>query len=169
MADLTYGELLQLAAEQEEELLRLQAEAARLAAETRRLRRYHASQRGDRRRIQLAYDDCLLLLAHAAAGLPTSKRQGPLSVRRWQAAIALLRAARLWEGGKWAQLPAEACLQRLEGTCKRTLEQPVLWRMRLGGYEQVGTGGRQNSAQPEERGSFVAPYQAGEEARVWAG
>lgn len=87
------------------------------------------------RRVQLAYEDALLLAQWRAIGIIPSRRYAKhhkMSQRRWQNALALLRMARIVVGHRrWSTDEVALIEKRLESARGRAAEMPESFFSRL--------------------------------------
>lgn len=121
----------------------LELEIRRLRAETAQLRHRLGERNRHARRVQRAAEDARLLLLFRAGGCPTSlghaSQQAGMSRRRWEAAIALLRMARLldydWSWSLGSDADNETALSRAAG---RAIANRSSFLMRLAKHGQPG-------------------------------
>lgn len=120
-----------------EQILLLQNEVERLRRDNLRLRRNAKKKAAYIERINRAYSDAIHLCVHMANGQgirPTRKycaeRLG-IGRRRWQAAIALLRIARLFGGRRWVETTDQMAADRLATARQTALDTPQAFYSRL--------------------------------------
>lgn len=120
-----------------EQILLLENELDRLRRDNARLRRNAKKRAAYIERINRAHGDALHFTIHMANGQgirPTreycAERLG-IGRRRWQAAIALLRLARLFGGRRWIETTDQTAVERLDRARQIALEDPTAFRSRL--------------------------------------
>lgn len=123
-----------------EEILLLQNEVERLRRDNLRLRRNAKKKAAYIERINRAHSDALHFCVHMANGQgirPTreycAERLG-IGRRRWQAAIALLRIARLFGGRRWVETTDQIAADRLSVARQTALDDPRSFYARLPGH-----------------------------------
>lgn len=123
-----------------EEILLLQNEVERLRRDNLRLRRNAKKRAAYTERINRAHGDALHFAIHMANGQgirPTreycAERLG-IGRRRWQAAIALLRIARLFGGRRWVETTDQIAADRLSVARQTALDNPQAFYSRLPGH-----------------------------------
>lgn len=119
----------------EQENAYLALKLRKLASENTRLSKALGEASYHSRRIQLAYEDALLLAQWRMAGIIPSRRYAKhhkMSQRRWQNAVALLRMARVIVGHRrWSTDSLALIEKRLESARIRAIEMPESFFSRL--------------------------------------